>query len=414
MVSLYDLCDYVPCENDANLMRQSISLCCRHDAEFDHLAKWLLSKNLAHLLTFFYGHDFCLIGHALFRNVVTPKTLSTIYTKLHFDLGIIFPDAVICKRSEAIVKTIVELSGDVNVVDQSKSTLLHWAACYRKLTVIKYLLSSGANVNAKNAYGSTPLYNVFQNIDSPEKFHSIHDIVCLLLTNNAAICSKNIAGFAAHDLAKVNQVEMSIEERTITLLENSVNHNSVIDTHFKTSEAVFKICDIPAWQQIVCDSIKAKRFLSFVKNVVQISGNVNISNPHNATLLHYAAFVGEEEAMQYLLINGANANVKDNDEDSPLHWIFDRSDRNSIKVLISLNTNTQWIHPCVKLLLKYDADVNSRNDKGGTPLDLALDEKDNLNIEDRTIILLIEKSQNPKKSREMETVASEITTIMKI
>ncbi len=290
-------------------------------------------------------------------------------------------------------------SGDVNLVDESKSTLLHWAAWDRKPNLINYLLSIGANVNHKNAFGSTPLYNVFQTNNFPEHFHFVHDIVCLFLTNKADVCAKNIAGLSALDLAKANQEEMSIEEKTIVVLENAVHQSSDKDTSFKISKAEFKIWDNLVWQQTVLYAIQSKRFLTFVKNVVHVSGNVNISGRYKTTLLHFAALAGEEEAMQYLLFNEANANLKNNDGNTPLHYIFYWPARKHDKVLISLKTNTQWIHSCVQLLLKYNADVNFKNNKGKTPLDMVRQRKDKINIEDRTIALLAQKSQNQMKRK---------------
>ncbi len=111
-------------------------------------------------------------------------------------------------------------------------------------------------------------------------------------------------------------------------------------------------------------------------------------------MLHFAALVGEEEAMQYLLFNEANANLKNNDGNTALHYIFYWSLRKRDKVLISLNTNTQWMHSCVQLLLKYNADVNFKNNKGKTPLDLAQQREVKLIVEDRTITLLVQRSHN--------------------
>ena len=40
----------------------------------------------------------------------------------------------------------------------NKRTPLHWAADYGKVDVIEYLLSKGANIEAKDNYGNTPLF----------------------------------------------------------------------------------------------------------------------------------------------------------------------------------------------------------------------------------------------------------------
>eukprot|EP01104_Vermistella_antarctica_P014683 TRINITY_DN4674_c0_g1_i1.p1 TRINITY_DN4674_c0_g1~~TRINITY_DN4674_c0_g1_i1.p1 ORF type:complete len:121 (-),score=41.23 TRINITY_DN4674_c0_g1_i1:244-606(-) len=58
------------------------------------------------------------------------------------------------------VKNAIEKEGEnVNAVseDINKQTPLHWAADYGQLEVMTYLVSKGANVNAKNNFGITPL-----------------------------------------------------------------------------------------------------------------------------------------------------------------------------------------------------------------------------------------------------------------
>lgn len=96
--------------------------------------------------------------------------------------------------------------------------------------------------------------------------------------------------------------------------------------------------------------------------------------------------------MEYLLSNGADPNIRDKDGDTPLHYIFDWNGRNIF--LASVNKKPRWIHDCVELLLKYNADVSIKNRKGETPLDSAQQQKDNLNIEDRTLSLLFDRFQH--------------------
>ncbi len=108
LTTLYDLCDYVRGKKDLQFISKSVAYCCRYDAEFGKLVKWLLSKNLAHLLTDTQGSGFCLFSVALQMNVAEPETLSMVYSEFYFELGIIFKDAVVCKKNGGIVKTIVD------------------------------------------------------------------------------------------------------------------------------------------------------------------------------------------------------------------------------------------------------------------------------------------------------------------
>ncbi len=328
LTTVYDLFDYVPCEKNLHFIAMCISYCCREEAEFDNLVHWFLSKNLAHLLTHMYQANYCLLNRALFGNLMKSETLSMFHKEYYFDLGIILKSGVLCKRSETIVKAIVELSCDVNCVYFSQNTLLHWAACFRKLDLMKYILSIGADVNLKNSVGNTPLHQILQNSSSLESLHLIHDSVSLLIANKADISAKNIAGLSAFQLAKAHQDEMSIEEKTLTLLENFPSDNATVGSCsskvIKSSMQELKKMD----SQQFLTAYRCDCFFALVWNIVHALGNVNLSNLFGKTLLHRAAIFGDLKTMEYLLLFGADANLKDNNGDTPLHNVFDWEWRN--------------------------------------------------------------------------------------
>ena len=61
------------------------------------------------------------------------------------------------KRILEAVKLAVELGGDVNAVNAKGQTALHAAAFMGYADVIQFLAEKGANLNAKDKYGQTPL-----------------------------------------------------------------------------------------------------------------------------------------------------------------------------------------------------------------------------------------------------------------
>jgi ankyrin repeat protein len=82
---------------------------------------------------------------------------------------IVFSDDV---KDPAVIKGFVEAAGDVDYVpipeegegpypkeseQETGLTLLHWAAWYKQVETIKILLQYGANVEAKDFKGKTPL-----------------------------------------------------------------------------------------------------------------------------------------------------------------------------------------------------------------------------------------------------------------
>ena len=69
------------------------------------------------------------------------------------DFGKVEPESQVLEA----VKTAFELSGDVNAANQAGDTALHTAAAWGHATVVQFLADHGAQINAKNKAGLTPL-----------------------------------------------------------------------------------------------------------------------------------------------------------------------------------------------------------------------------------------------------------------
>eukprot|EP00913_Durusdinium_trenchii_P008065 g7562.t1 len=52
---------------------------------------------------------------------------------------------------------LVEVKADINCVDKSQNSSLHYAAAYGRQEILEYLVSQGADFNKANASGQTPL-----------------------------------------------------------------------------------------------------------------------------------------------------------------------------------------------------------------------------------------------------------------
>ena len=69
------------------------------------------------------------------------------------DFGKVEPESQVLEA----VKTAFDLSGDVNAANQAGDTALHAAAAWGHDTVVQFLADHGAQLNAKNKSGLTPL-----------------------------------------------------------------------------------------------------------------------------------------------------------------------------------------------------------------------------------------------------------------
>lgn len=113
-------------------------------------------------------------------------------------------------------------------------------------------------------------------------------------------------------------------------------------------------------------------------------------NSKGETCLHIACRLGKGDRVMDLLNMGANSNTKDNAGWTPLHEVVQNGNLELVKLLLQFNTlidvpgqnNQTPLHEAVRYghidiateLVKNGADLESRNCKGETPLQLATDE----------------------------------------
>lgn len=65
----------------------------------------------------------------------------------------------------------------INSRDRESSSPLHWACISNSHTVIQYLLAWGADVNARDSAGFTPLHLAVKNIESHKKYSTIKKLI---------------------------------------------------------------------------------------------------------------------------------------------------------------------------------------------------------------------------------------------
>lgn len=99
------------------------------------------------------------------------------------------------------VELLSRRKANVNAVDLSGATSLHYAACGNRLEEMKLLLEKGADVNAVDNYGFTPLhYAAYGNCLEEMK---------LLLEKGADVnVSSNFCGTALHLAVREGRVEI--------------------------------------------------------------------------------------------------------------------------------------------------------------------------------------------------------------
>ena len=93
-----------------------------------------------------------------------------------------------------------------------------------------------------------------------------------------------------------------------------------------------------------------------LKELLAVGADINVKDDRDGySLLHFAAFYDDTEALKFLIDAGANVNAKENEGRTPLHLAAERGNIES-----------------VELLLKAGSDINAKNEHGDTALQMAL------------------------------------------
>ena len=201
-------------------------------------------------------------------------------------------------------------------------TPLHVAAELNKRIAASVLIAGGANINAKDARGDTPL-------DSAISGEHVA-MQTLLRRHGGSDCNTAIAkAFSRHSAARANN-----EYAVRCLIENGANVNAK-DNLGRT----------------LLHSAAEGNATETAALLLKSGAQVNAKSDNGGTPLHSAAYNNATEAAALLLKNGAQVNAKSDNGGTPLHSA-------------AYNNATE----AAALLLKSGAQVNAKNDDGGTPL----------------------------------------------
>lgn len=254
------------------------------------------------------------------------------------------------------VRTFIAANPDlVNARDGEGSTPLHWAW---KEDIATLLLEHGADVNAKNAYGYTPLLI--------SVMYGRKNIVTTLLKNGADVDIKDNDGqtplhnVSIHSLPNSGDIAALLLECGADI--NAKSNNGWTPLHSANTKDVAEI-------------------------LLSRGADVNARDNRGRTPLHWAY----KEVAQLLLANGADVDARDNRGRTPLHSSFEGRSLGG------------W-EDYARLLLDKGADINARDNSGRTALHVAC--LDFLPVEnDRRVVefLLANKADINAKNNNGET-----------
>lgn len=276
---------------------------------------------------------------------------------VHYDE--MFRDFYNYVKNDNSTQIIDLLSQTSNVSSRNTSngeTFLHIVARFGSKDIASHLIQLGADVNAQDDQGQTPLYLAIERSE---------EIVKFLLDNGADVNIPNKEGATSFHRALCK----SSFEIVRLLLSNISKANSSSVSEQTSSN--FKTC---------------REIVSFLLN---LKIDLNVSKSKCPTLLHFVARHGDEETFKMLPSRSKsfNINALNPDQHALIHILLDTNKEILLKNLINsgANVNTPGspgsvLHyavmknnpPLVRYLLEHQADVNTLTVAGRTPLHYAV------------------------------------------
>ena len=232
-------------------------------------------------------------------------------------------------------------------------TALHYAVRNNpRIAVTNYLISAGANVNALDQKGHSPLYYVVT-----DNLYQKKELFLTLIKNKADLNQKDKKG-----LSLLHYIAGSAND--ITLLKTSFQYGADIRALTPNGDSIWHIAvaenphiNVIKWLLDPVNFLKGSA-LGSANQLEQGSNkhslkNIDIRNNNQLTLLHKASAKAQNpEVIKWLLKKGADKKAKDKEGSNALHWALGFNPHKEI----------------ARALVAGGVDVNALNKYGDPPL----------------------------------------------
>lgn len=233
---------------------------------------------------------------------------------------------------EHLARLLLEMGADINVrsgpnkKSENKLTPLQVAVCSKEPspTMIKLLVERGANLEAKNSFGNTPLHDLVS-IDPPTPHAFLLPSISLLLSHGASLSAQNIFGetplHRVYDgphcgkvipllLDKADPAILGVQNRDgATILHKAVQYN---------------------------DITSLRRVLKMQKDII------NVPDSNRETPLQFAAYMGYTGIVKELLKGGADVHLKGFGGQTALYWAEYYEHVDIVKMLKGKGAKVDW------------------------------------------------------------------------
>lgn len=247
---------------------------------------------------------------------------------------------------------------DVNM-EMNGTTLLHIAIMYEQEKITELLINYGADVNAKDACGKTPLFNAI--------WFGNFNIFKLLLNKKADINND--------------------PEYLIIALEQGYREIAEVLLQLNISIPITDKYGVP----VLHLAALTPKMVEVAELLIKKGVDINAVTKYGVTTLHVATGVKNAKVVEVLLRHNVDVNLMDDNDTTPLHLSVLHGNSLITKMLLNKGANInakrcneytalfiaveEGHTKLVEILLKYGADVKSKIKYDRTPLLLAIQKK---------------------------------------
>ena len=216
-------------------------------------------------------------------------------------------DIFLCAKIDDTQSLLEEIDNlDLNVTDEDKESLLHYAVKFNSIEFARLLLMHNANPNIKNANGDTPLMLACK--------MGKDSFIKLFIKFNADINEKNNFGETA--------IHMALLNGNIDIIKVLVNEKTELNLLTESNRSI-------SHYAVKSGKISVLRFI-----IEKTNSSVNVTDGLGNTLLHYACQINNFEIVDYLISMGASVHIRNRQGETPLFIAVRYSTLNIIDYLI--------------------------------------------------------------------------------
>ena len=278
-----------------------------------------------------------------------------------------------------LVQLLLNNGAEVNSRDKTDATALHNASLVPNLEVPRVLLDHGANVDAEDNRGQTPLLRVLgdQRYFGKGRCGPGFDIARLLVERGADVNARD----KDHE-TPLHLASYFLNPKLVRML---LDHGA--DVHATNGKE-----ETPFHRVLDAEYYSGEPRFGVVQLLVEHGADANTRNKDHGTCLHLASAPLNLKLARVLLGHGANVNAEDNQGQTPLHRALLKADDDDIdedffsfaQLLVEHGADVHarvkdyatLLHLAsifrernlVRVLLSHGAYVNAEDDRGRTPL----------------------------------------------